>query len=71
MRYVLAVAMAAGLVAVMPIADAQAKKHKNKACVATQLDGKKQTFKCKMTERCCFDYGLNKGVCKKANEVCL
>lgn len=65
------VLLALGLVAGLPVGSADAKGKKNKLCVATQIDGKKQTFKCKSTEKCCFDYVVNKGACKPATSLCL
>ena len=73
MRVILTAFLALGLVAGLSASDADAKpkKPKNKQCKATAFDGKKVSFKCKGGETCCYDYGLNKGVCKKASEVCL
>mgnify|MGYP001281147180 CR=1 FL=1 len=70
MRMAIAVILALGFAVALPTSDAAAKKPK-KQCVATALDGKKVSFKCKRKETCCFDYAMNQGSCKKASEVCL
>jgi hypothetical protein len=51
-------------------AGAAKKKPMNKMCMAKGLDGKAQSFKCKADEKCCFDYGANKGNCIAASAVC-
>jgi hypothetical protein len=71
MRMAIAVILALGFAVTLPVGDAEAKKPKKKQCVATALDGKKVSFKCKRKETCCFDYAINQGSCKKASEVCL
>lgn len=51
--------------------EAEAKGKKNKLCMATALDGKKMSFKCKAAEKCCYDWLANKGNCVPAGQVCL
>ena len=71
MRLILAVMF--GLAAVMPMSiDANAAgKPKNKLCTGMALDNKKVSFKCKASEKCCFDALAKKGTCVAANAVCL
>lgn len=69
----IAIAVMFGLAAIVPMsvpADA-AKKGKNKLCMATSLDNKKVSFKCKAAEKCCYDSIMNKGTCVAASDVCL
>ena len=37
--------------------------HKNKLCKATTLDGKPVTFKCKASQKCCYNKLLNQKSC--------
>ena len=67
----LAVTLSLMLVAPASFEAEAAKKPKNKQCMATQLDGKKVSFKCKSDEKCCFDSITNKGNCLPANGICL
>lgn len=50
--------------------DAHAKKP-NKMCKATALDGKQTKWKCKGSEKCCYEVVTNKGKCVPANAICL
>jgi hypothetical protein len=36
---------------------------KAKRCVASNMDGKKISWKCKAKQKCCFDWFSNKGTC--------
>jgi hypothetical protein len=67
----LALALAFAFAPIGTDADAAKRKPMNKMCMAKGLDGKAQTFKCSAAEKCCFDYGANKGNCIAASAVCL
>lgn len=67
----LAAAAALGLTIGVSAPVEAAKKPMNKQCMATDLAGKKQTFKCSATEKCCWDAVLQKGNCVAATSVCL
>lgn len=77
MRLIAAIALAAalGLAFAMPMgSEAEAAKKKatpkNKLCTATTIDNKKVSFKCKASEKCCFDGLMAKGNCVAASSVC-
>lgn len=42
---------------------AEAAKKPNKLCKATALDGKPTKWKCKGSDKCCYDWLANKGTC--------
>ncbi|HXF53797.1 MAG TPA: hypothetical protein VNK52_06695 [Hyphomicrobiaceae bacterium] len=75
MRWLVAVLLGAILMAAMPVgggdADAAAKKEKSKACTVTGLDNKKVSWKCKASEKCCYDWITSKGTCVAASAICL
>lgn len=76
MRWIIALALslALGLSFMMATSgDAEAKKKrvpKSKMCSAMSLENKKVSFKCKASERCCFDGLMAKGNCVPAGQVC-
>lgn len=39
---------------------------KNKQCMGTSLIGQKSTWRCKGSERCCYNPVLNVGTCSKS-----
>ena len=72
MRLFLAVMF--GVAAVMPISiEANAaSRPKRQLCTGTALDNTKVSFKCKASEKCCFDAIAKKGRCVAAsNTLCL
>jgi hypothetical protein len=74
MRWILAIAFAAAVSFVVPASfdTAVAKKHfKNKLCMGTNLAGAKVNFKCKISEKCCFDAVVGTGSCVGATGICL
>lgn len=74
MRFLIALTFGAALAISAPIASdafAKGKKPANKMCKATGWDGKVSKFKCKATEKCCFDYLINKGSCLPKDAICL
>jgi hypothetical protein len=61
-----------GLILGTPLSfDAAAAAKKAGACVATGMDGKKATWRCKATQKCCFNWISNKGGCIAASDICL
>lgn len=77
MRWIAAIVLSAGLVLAFSIStsgDAEAKRKKaapkNKACTATTIDNKKVSFRCKASEKCCFDGLMAKGNCVPAGQAC-
>jgi hypothetical protein len=73
MRWTITLAAAAAMTATFafaPTADAK-KKPMNKQCMATTLAGAKTTFKCGAAEKCCWQPLLSKGMCVRANSICL
>ena len=49
--------------------DAEARKARS--CAATGMDGKKISWKCKATQKCCLNWLMNKGGCVAASDICL
>ena len=76
MRGMIAIALSAALAlsfAVSSGSDALAAKKsvpKSKLCTATTIDNKKVSFRCKASEKCCYDGLMAKGNCVPANQVC-
>lgn len=61
----IALAAALAVVTSLPmasIADAGS-HHKHKMCKATSLQGKPVTFKCKASQKCCYNKLLNQASC--------
>ena len=72
MRWISALALGVALEFAMPVTSAEAgKKPMSKMCMGTDLAGKKISFKCSATEKCCFDAIMGKGTCTPAGGVCL
>jgi hypothetical protein len=74
LRTLVAGLFAAGLMFSVPLASdaaAQSKKAKAVQCKATGLDSKPVSWKCKKTEKCCFNPVLNLGTCSSAPTGCL
>ena len=71
MRLILAIMFAVATIAPMSISADAAGKPKNKQCSGTALDNKKVSFKCKASEKCCFDAMAAKGTCVASTAVCL
>ena len=71
MRVILAVMFAFAAIAPMSFEASAAGKPKNKLCMGTSLDNKKVSFKCKASEKCCFDAIANKGNCVASSAMCL
>jgi len=73
MRWLIAMLLGAALVTVLPIGamDADAAKEKSKACTAAGMDSKKVSWKCKASEKCCFDWLTSKGTCAASSAICL
>jgi hypothetical protein len=46
--------------------DAEAQKAKGKACVAKSMDGKQTKWRCKASEKCCYDWLSSKGTCSSS-----
>ncbi len=67
---VMAVAVGITITTVASPAEA-AKKGKNKQCMATNAAGKKVSFKCAASEKCCWQPLIQKGACVPANGICL
>ena len=44
---------------------------RGKACAMTAMDGKKSTWRCKASEKCCFNWFTNKGTCGPASGACM
>lgn len=49
----------------------QAEAKRGKSCSTTAMDGKKTKWRCKASEKCCFDWFANKGTCQPASSVCM
>jgi hypothetical protein len=75
MRWFMAMLVGVALATALPIgstdADAASKKEKSKSCTATALDSKKVSWKCKASEKCCFDAIVSKGSCVASSAICL
>jgi hypothetical protein len=74
MRYVIAAAMAiaVGFTVTAAVSPAEAQsKGKNKMCMATTSAGKKVSFRCAASEKCCWQVLTQKGACVPANAICL
>jgi hypothetical protein len=52
-------------------ADAAGKKSTSKKCTAADSAGKKVSFTCSATEKCCWDAFAQKGQCVPATGMCL
>ena len=66
-----AIAVMFAIAAIAPMSMSAQAAGKNKLCMATSLDNKKVSFKCKAAEKCCFDAIANKGNCVAAGQLCL
>ena len=66
-----AIAIMFAIAAIAPMSITAEAKGKNKLCMATSLDNKKVSFKCKAAEKCCYDAIMNKGTCAPAGQVCM
>jgi hypothetical protein len=73
MRWLFAVLLGAALMTALPMVamNADAAKEKSKACTASGLDSKKVSWKCKASEKCCFDWVTSKGTCIAGTAMCL
>jgi hypothetical protein len=73
MRWFIAIAFGAALAVSMPSmsVDAAGKKAKSKMCTGTDIVGKKVSFKCGATDKCCFDWLTGQGTCVPASGTCL
>jgi hypothetical protein len=77
MRWIAAMFLSLGLALAFTIStsgDAEAKRKKaapkNKLCTATTIDNKRVSFRCKASEKCCYDGLMAKGNCVPAGQVC-
>lgn len=71
MRLVLTLLFAIAMIVPMTVRSDAKKGPKHQMCVGTTLDNKKVSFKCKASEKCCFDALAAKGVCVAASATCL
>ena len=71
MRVILAVMLA--IIAIVPISGSANAAHKGKMQLwkGTSLTGAKVSFKCKATEKCCFNAVEGKGNCVASSATCL
>lgn len=60
-----ACALALALAFAVPSSDQAAARGrgKNKQCIGTSMLGQKSTWRCKASERCCYNAVLNVGTC--------
>ena len=58
------------IAAIAPMGMQAEAKGKNKLCQAMSLDNKKVSFRCKASEKCCYDGLMAKGNCVPAGQVC-
>ena len=63
--------LAFGLATPMGFEAAAAKKRGHKMCASSAMDGKQTKWRCKASQKCCFDWMANKGACVGANDICL
>jgi hypothetical protein len=73
MRWFLAMFVGVVIATALPIGsmNANAAKEKSKSCTATAMDSKKVSWKCKASEKCCFDFITSKGTCVASSAICL
>ena len=71
MRFIFAAAMALAVGFTVATIATEAEAAKNKMCKAATMDGKKVSFKCAASEKCCWQPILQKGACVPANGICL
>ena len=68
-RWISVFACTLAFVLAAPVGEAAAKKAKS--CAATGMDGKKISWKCKASQKCCLNWMSNKGGCVAASDICL
>ena len=61
--------LALALTTPMGLEAAAAKR--GKSCAVTAMDGKQSKWRCKASEKCCFNWFANKGTCQPASAVCM
>ena len=52
-----------------PIGSEAAAAKRGKSCAATAMDGKQSKWRCKASEKCCFDWFANKGTCAASSAI--
>jgi hypothetical protein len=50
---------------------AEARKHKRQMCSVSMMDGKKVSWRCSASQKCCYSWFSGKGMCVGANDICL
>lgn len=78
MRWISAIALSTALALAFTFTvsgEAEASKRKKaapkaKLCSGTTIDNKKVSFRCKASEKCCYDGLMAKGNCVPAGQVC-
>jgi len=70
-RWVVLFAGALAVALVTPMGFEAAAAKRGKACAVTAMDGKKSKWRCKASEKCCFDWFANKGTCAPTSAVCM